>query len=108
MSKRTFEKTYEIVSGPSPEPFDTYATRVASGFATLLESTPNEATVQEFLEANPCMVPGLHSLGILPGAFPRSALLISQPSLPGLRERVPDFMWISWSSIAIYPTLIEI
>jgi Domain of unknown function (DUF4263) len=107
---RTFEfdKTYELRPGPAPEAFQSYADRVASEFAVLLDSRPNEPTVQGFLEQNPCLVPGLRSLGIYPSAYPCYSMLISQPSLPGLRVRRPDFMWIAGTSVAVYPTLIEI
>ena len=103
-----FEKTYELQAGPVPEAFQSYVDRVSSEFAVILDSSPEELTVQRFLEQNPCLVPGLRSLGIYPSAFPRHSMLISQPSLPGLRVRQPDFMWIARNSIATYPTLIEI
>jgi hypothetical protein len=102
------DKTYELQSGPPPEPFESYADRIAAEFATLLSSKPTEGAVQRFLEQNPCLLPGLRSIGIYPGVFHSRSLLISQPSLPGLRVRRPDFMWISSTSIATYPTLIEI
>lgn len=107
MSRRCFDQTYEIASGPSPESFATYADRARAAFSALLATDPDEKLVQRFLEENPSFVPGLHSLGFA-GAFPRHYLLISQPVLPGLRTRVPDLMWIGHTSVAIYPTLIEI
>ena len=108
MNSITFNKTYELQQGPASESFQSYADRLASEFATLLSSSPEEPEVQRFLEKNSCLVPGLRSLGIYPSAFPRYSMLISQPSLPGLRVRLPDFMWIAHTSIAVYPTLIEI
>jgi Domain of unknown function (DUF4263) len=107
MSHRNFDQTYELASGPAPEAFDTYADRAKAEFSALLDTDPDEKAIQKFFEQNPCFVPGLHSLGS-PGAFPRRYLLITQPPLPGLRSRVPDLMWIAYSSVAIYPTLIEL
>lgn len=107
MTRRSFDQTYKIALGPAPEPFETYADRARSEFSALLGTDPDEKIVQRFFEHNPSLVPGLHSLGF-PGAFPRNYLLISQPVLPGLRARIPDLMWIAYTSVAIYPTLIEI
>jgi len=39
-------------------------------------------------------------------AFPLA--VISQPKLPGLSDRHPDFMWIATDSESLYPILIEI
>lgn len=105
MNHRHFD--YELVPGPAPEPFAAYADRAKAKFSALLAADPDEKAIQQFFEQNPCFVPGLHSLGF-PGAFPRRYLLISQPPLPGLRARVPDLMWIAYTSVAIYPTLIEL
>ena len=102
------ERTYETVPGPKPEAFERYAQDVTSAFATLLASGPDERSIQRFLEQNPCLVPGPRSLGTDPSAHSRDSLLISQPLLPGLRSRRPDFMWITYTSAAIHPTLIEI
>src|SRR4051812_15507649 len=103
MNRFNLDKTYEIQLGPAPEAFQAYADRIASQFESLLSLNPIEGKVQAFLEKNPCLVPGLRSLGVYPSAFPRHSLLISQPSLPGLRVRRPDFMWIARTSIATYP-----
>ena len=100
MSDRPFDQTYELVSGPAPEPFEPYAHQARVELSTLLGTDPDEKAIQQFFERNPCFVPGLHSLGF-PGAFPRRNLLISQPPLPGLRARVPDLMWIAYTSVAI-------
>jgi hypothetical protein len=42
------------------------------------------------------------------GHAPFPAAVISQPVLPDLTCRIPDFMWIAKNSVAIYPNLIEI
>jgi hypothetical protein len=103
-----FQKTYDIVVGPPVEAFASYEARVAAAYAKLIESDPDEVSVQRFLERNPCMVPGMRSLGILPSAFPSHTFLISQAKLPGLATRIPDFLWIAYTSVGIYPTSIEI
>lgn len=108
MERPGFTKTYEIEVGPPAEGFATYADRVVAEYRRLLDADPDERTVQVFLERNPCLVPGMRSLGILPSAFPNDVLLISQPKLPALSARVPDFLWIAYNSVGIYPTSIEI
>jgi hypothetical protein len=103
-----FQKTYQIARGPAAETFDAYAAKVSVDYAALLNADPDETIVQHFLEANPCLVPGMRSLDVLPSTFPNHALLISQPMLPGLSSKVPDFLWIAYNSVGIYPTFIEI
>ena len=103
-----FEPTYKLVHGPEAERFEHYTNRLAEDFQRLLEGDPEEAELQSFFEQHPCLVPGIRSLGMHPSGFPVHGLLISQPRLPGLREKVPDFMWIASTSAACHPTLIEI
>ena len=104
----SLQKTYELATGPEPESFEAYADRLAAQFTTLLTQEPDEPEVQHFLERHPCLVPGVRSLGLLPSGFAENSMLISQPTLPGLRSRRPDFLWIAKTSVGIYPTLIEI
>lgn len=103
-----FQKTYEILAGPAPESFSAYERSITAAYATVLDSDPDEVTLQRFFERNPSMVPGMRSLGILPSAFPNHNLLISQPVLPALAARIPDFLWIAYTSVGIYPTALEI
>ncbi|HTU36681.1 MAG TPA: Shedu anti-phage system protein SduA domain-containing protein [Acidimicrobiales bacterium] len=77
----------------------------------LEEGDPNDESIfQTFLERHPCLVPGGdgsdQSLGGHHGGWRN--LLISQPPLPGITRRVPDFMWLSKTSEDIIPVLVEI
>jgi Domain of unknown function (DUF4263) len=67
-----------------------------------------EAIVQEFLERNPSLLPGSHTLDTNSGWSPWPGAVISQPPLPGLSTKYPDFMWIAADSACLYPILIEI
>ena len=100
--------TYELEEGPAPPPFDVYAAGADEAYRQLLEDSGSEATLQEFLERNPCFVPGTWSPGAPSGHAPLHLAVISQPELPGLRSRKPDFMWIASDSARWYPMLIEI
>jgi hypothetical protein len=67
-----------------------------------------ESDLQKFLEAHPEFLPGAHTLEANSGHQPWPRAVISQPPLPDLSTKLPDFMWISMDSLALYPTLIEI
>jgi Domain of unknown function (DUF4263) len=100
-----FERTYTITSGPAGLSFDVYKTRATAEFLTLLGTASEEASVQDFLEKNPCFVPRATA----PGSHgPLFNALIARPPLPGIRPKIPDFMWITSNSSEWYPTLIEI
>jgi Domain of unknown function (DUF4263) len=87
-----------------------YAARVNAEWAQLLATDPAEPEVQRFLEQHPAMVPGAHSaLGRMKsGHAPFPSALITQPSLRGMLERTPDFLWISTDSAFLNPVFIEI
>lgn len=103
-----FEKSYEIVKGPPPMEWDTYSRRLQGEWTTLLESLPDEAQVQRFLEQHPCLLPGAFGMMQAWGHYPFPGAVVTQPILNGLGERIPDFMWIATNSGEVYPTLIEI
>ena len=99
------QKTYSMAKGPPPLSFEDYAATATAEFHGLLDSNPSEAAVQDFLERNPCFVPG----AMYPGSHgPLHEVLIAQPQLPGLSERLPDFLWITKHSATVFPMLIEI
>ena len=91
MSRLSLAKSYQLASGPAVEPFEAYAARLELDFATLLNSDPSEPTIHRFLEHHPSLVPGMRSLGVLPSAFPFQSILISEPVLPAVGKRHPDF-----------------
>lgn len=84
-----------------------YEQEAVRRYRTLLNSDPDEKSVQRFLEIHPSFVPG----GRIGGTTTPSEvtdLLITQPRLPGLKEKRPDFMWLVATSDTWFPTLIEI
>jgi hypothetical protein len=64
--------------------------------------------IQAFLERNPMFLPGAWTPATKSGYYPLHCAVITQPLLPGLKSKRPDFMWISKHSLNWYPTLIEI
>lgn len=102
------ERTYEIVSSPPKPKDEEYISRALQEWKALLGSEPDEKSVQRFLERTPSFVPGGRTPGNPSGHAPFPFALISQPVLPGLRTKIPDFMWIAKHSMTWFPTLIEI
>jgi len=87
---------------------DEYVASATNEYQQLLASVTDEKPMQEFLDRNPCFVPGALTPGGGSGHYPFLCALVSQPQLTGLRSRQPDFMWIAANSLTWYPTLIEI
>jgi hypothetical protein len=83
---------------------------LASRWRQLIDSdeSTDERLVQSFLERHPSLLPGSHSVDGSSGHWPFPFAVISQPKLPGLSTRIPDFMWIASDSASVYPILIEI
>ncbi len=88
---------------------DKYKEQLYSDFDNLLLNSPtDENAFQDFLEKNPALVPGGNCVFGESGHAPYMLTLISQPSLNGLTERIPDFMWFAKDSLTFEPVLIEI
>ena len=102
------EKTYIIEKGPPPPSAENYRDEIQREWQDLLDTADEEAPIQAFLERNPMFLPGAWTPGTKSGHYPLHCAAISQPVLPGLKSKKPDFMWISKHSQAWYPTLIEI
>lgn len=102
------EPTYTLVEGPPAVDFVTYASQASNDLRSLLRSEPTEAEVQRFLESHPSIVPGACAPDGWTDASPWHDVLISQPTLPGLKARQPDFMWLTTNSDTWFPVLIEI
>ena len=100
------ECKYELANGPQRIATDEYVELCNQRYAELLASDPSEPETQCFLEKHPCLVPVGPSVG--KSLYPLHCGLISQPTLPGQKSYVPDFMWIGAHSGAWFPTLIEI
>lgn len=105
-----FQKKYEIIKN-SPEviSWDKYEREINEEFAEmLLNDGDNEQCFQTFFERNPSLVPG--ALGMLgeSGHYPYPGALITQPQIEGMRNRIPDFLWLSTNSGTFAPIFIEI
>lgn len=90
--------------------WDDYRKQVLAEWRTLLDHSPEERTVQEFLELHPAMIPG-GSGDVGPGGHHGSEMgaVFREPELKGLgRNRYPDFMWVTHSTSLITPILLEI
>jgi Domain of unknown function (DUF4263) len=87
-----------------------YLQLLEPSWSSLLDSQESrrEAVVQDFLERHPCLLPGAFSVDGQSGHAPWPAAVITQPMLPELSTRQPDFMWIATDSETTYPVLIEI
>lgn len=102
---------YELHPAPAPPlSRDEYGDFLRVEWPLRLDSASNEKTVQSFLEEHPCLLPGgeggSDSLGGHHGPTP--AAVVAEPELPGLRRLRPDFLWITKTSAALHPVLIEI
>ena len=103
-----FDVTYTQERGPAAIDFEEYSKLAMAEYHTLLETNPLEPAVQDFLERHPSMVPGAWTPGTKSGHGPLYHALITQPTLPGFGSRIPDFMWLSNHSGAIYAAIVEI
>ena len=101
-------KTYTTAQGPSHISLDEYFEACNRDYRALLEANPPEADMQSFFEEHPCVVPGHSTPTGVTGHPPLHYSLVTQPRLPVLPSRTPDFMWIASHSGAWFPTLIEI
>lgn len=102
------ESTYKLLRGPQAVDFSDYLGSTLPQFRDLLDSDPSEREIQRFLELNPSFVPGARTAGGGTCGSRLLDLLISQPILPGLDSRCPDFMWLNANSDTWFPVLIEI
>ncbi len=106
---KTWTPSYTLrTDAPPPVQWASYAESAGDALGRLLQSASDERQIREFLERNPCFVPGAWTPGVKSGHYPLHCALITQPRLVGLDGRQPDFMWIATHSQTWYPTLIEI
>src|SRR3984893_8097068 len=104
----TMRPTYEIVQGPPAVPFSDYATATTEAWRALLSGSPTESAVQRFLEAHPALLPSSRGPAGASSEWPFTHLLVTQPQLPGLDARQPDFLWFTTTSETWYLVLVEI
>lgn len=106
--------TYEFVEdGPKALSWDAYAPIVQREWRELLDRDgTGESDFHEFLERHPCMIPGCDAFTGAGGwnnpAGPVNGFVISEPLLPGISNRYPDFMWAPTDSQTQWVVLIEI
>ncbi len=96
-----------------PEAIDiqTYGALLKQDLKYLLDyRAENEAAFRQFMEMNPCLVPGSNAqLDFDPsGSDPQRQALIAQPKLHGVISKQPDFMWLSFDSVSFTPVLVKI
>jgi hypothetical protein len=96
----------------SPHALDakTYLELLRPAWQALIDSeeSKQEAVVQNFLERHPSLLPGAFSVDGDSGHAPWPFAVISQPKLPDLSTKLPDFMWLATDSDTTYAILIEI
>ncbi len=96
---------------PLPIDSESYRQKVMRDFQRILkENGDNEKIFQDFFEQNPSLVPGSKSEFEMYGSGhgPLFSSLITQPKIEGLKERIPDFLWLSYDSVCFCPVFIEI
>lgn len=102
----------EVADTLAPNPWgnEPYARLLSAQWKNLIDSNESrqERVLQSFLERHPSLLPGSHTLDCSSGRWPFPFAVISQPKLPGLSMRQPDFLWIASNSTTVYPVLIEI
>lgn len=111
MHREWLDKPYEMHPDPPPAmSWGDYEKRVSDDWARLINSNESrrERTIQRFLEAHPCMVPGAVGLESWRSHSPFVPFVITQPTLRGIGTKGPDFMWIAGDSATLRPVLIEI
>lgn len=102
-------QTYQMSTNPvTPVDWEMYEKNSLTIFKDLLDKCSPEIELQKYFEQNPCYVPGAYGLQTKSGHAPMHSCLFTQPRLPGLAAKIPDFMWIAKNSDYIHPILIEI
>ena len=107
---RLFEKHYEPAARKVPAMgWEEYVRISGAEFKHLLnEAADDETAFQAFFERNPAYVPGGCDLDDGSGHLPHPHALITQPSLQGIFERIPDFVWLASYTATFHPILVEI
>ncbi len=86
-----------------------YSSQVLTAWRALLNATGvTEKDIQQFLEKNPCLLP-FNEMPLNHGnGRALSSAVVTQPKLPGLKTKVPDFLYFTGSSAEITAVFIEI
>ncbi len=103
-------KTYKLVKSPEPAmTWDCYSNIVRNEYTRLLElKGTTEKDFQDLFEQHPCLLPDAYATfgGGAHGPYPGA--VISQPILPDMTQKRPDFLYIARDSATVYAILIEI
>jgi Domain of unknown function (DUF4263) len=112
---RAATRTFQLENSPVPAwSWEQYADWLAASWPAALHdataAASDERVTHEYLEKHPCLLPGVSSeTPVLRGHHgPLFDSVFSQPPMPGIERRVPDFMWITSNSAALVPVLIEL
>jgi hypothetical protein len=101
-----------VPNAPPPWTWDQYSHWLRVEWAELLRTgdSSKEEPYRQFLERHPCLIPGGEGTGDSFGGHHGSwsGAVISQPRLPGITRRIPDFMWLTKNSEDIIPVLVEL
>jgi len=90
-------------------PWEQYRNIVTREFSALLSDSSNgEPELQKFMEMHPCLIPGHDAFYASAEPGPIYATAFSQPVLPGIYKRIPDFMWLPTDSQTQWAVLIEL
>lgn len=103
-------KSYELVKPPEPPmSWEDYSEKIQNEYTSLLDRKgTSESDFQRFFEENPCFLPTAPGIFGMGGHGPYPGAVISQPRLPGLSTKIPDFLFIVSDSACVYAVLIEI
>src|SRR5262249_30269965 len=74
----------------------------------LSDETTGEKDAQKFLERHPCLIPGSDAFEASNRPGPIHSTVFSQPVIPGITRRIPDFMWLPTDSETQWAVLIDI
>ena len=90
--------------------WEQYKKIILDEWSSLLSSQnqDDEAIFHSFFERHPCMLPRTYEVFGEGAADAWLCALISKPVLPTFTRIIPDFMWITFDSMATYAILIEI
>ncbi|WKN61244.1 DUF4263 domain-containing protein (plasmid) [Rhodococcus opacus] len=101
---------FTVASGPDAPNPRPYRDALVAEWNRLVnsEDIQLEKVAQKFLERHPSLIPGSHGSHMKYGKWPWPGAVISQPRLPGIAERKPDFLWIASNTTHLLPVLIEI
>jgi hypothetical protein len=89
--------------------WDEYRAVILREWHQVLDSPEtHEPEIQSFLQDHPCMVPGYDAFHAALEPGPVYNCVFTQPVLPGVVRRIPDFMWLPTDSQTQWIVLVEL